>query len=362
MILHGQVVEQSVDHEDRATFVKEYVLASGSMPIAMVRKRLARAPTPPGGDLDAAAAPTRAPVLLLHGYAQNRYAFHLPSRSLANHLARAGFDVFNADLRGRGRSAHLGASRPGDVRDFVTEDVPAALDSIARLSGPRPVFLVGHSLGGVVSYCVACDRPQRVAGVVSFGSPYHFTLGSRWLGVLARAFMALDRRFGLPNLPVPAHAYGSFVRTARALVESPVHPLPLRGFHRGSMEPDVLDEHMRLAMDRGSISTMRGMFEWAGEIRARRHEGDRGLFGYAARFEALDVPLLVIAGEHDDLAPPESVRPAFERSRSSDKTYRAFPFGHVDMLVGRDAPRLTWPLVTSWLLQRSAPGSAHAAA
>ena len=40
----------------------------------------------------------------------------------------------------------------------------------------------------------------------------------------------------------------------------------------------------------------------------------------------MDVPLLVVAGANDDLAPPASVRPAYARS-SRDKTYRAVPLG-----------------------------------
>jgi polyhydroxyalkanoate synthase len=48
------------------------------------------------------------------------------------------------------------------------------------------------------------------------------------------------------------------------------------------------------------------------------------------------------------------VRPGFTRSRSQDKTYRVLPLGHIDLLVGRDAPLMTWSLVTKWLTKRAA--------
>jgi pimeloyl-ACP methyl ester carboxylesterase len=355
MILHSLIVEQAIDLDDRAHFVKELVLARGPMPIAMVRKRAALLPkagSSERADPTTLAAPTRGTLLLIHGYGQNRYAFHLPSRSMVNYLARAGYDVFNVDLRGRGRSSALGAKRPRSVLDFIREDVPSALDEIAKLSGDRPVYLIGHSLGGVVSYCVAVEHRSRVAGVVSLGSPYHFTVGSRWLAGVTTAFMMLDKRMALPNLPVPTRAYGRFVRMARWAVESPLWPIPFRGFQRHSIEPEVLEQHMSLAMDRGSIATMRAMFGWAQEVRARA-DADDGLFGYAKAFEALDVPLLVVAGQHDDLAPPASVKPAFSRSHARDKTYRELPFGHVDMLIGREASQLTWALLESWLNKRT---------
>src|SRR5262245_60927463 len=137
MILHQTYVEQTVDRDERDRFVKELVIvryrdhAGTEVPLAMVRKRHAPGRGGPGG--------TIAPVLLVHGYGQNRYAWHLPARSFSNYLARAGFDVFNLDLRGHGRSRHLGARLPAHVTEFVREDVPAAVEEIHRLSGGRPV-------------------------------------------------------------------------------------------------------------------------------------------------------------------------------------------------------------------------------
>ena len=360
MILNSQVVEQSVDHEDRAFFVKQLLVARGTSPVALVRKRLAR--PRPHMSLeslipDDVACPTRATVLMIHGYGQNRYAFHLPARSLVNHLARCGFDVYNIDLRGRGRSSLLGAKRPHSILDFVHSDVPTALDEIQAVSGRQPVYLVGHSLGGIVSYCVAVDEPQRVAGVISIGSPYHFTRGSRWLARAGDAFLAVDRVLHIPNMAVPASKVGRVVNVARRVWDSPLHPLPFRGFHHNTMEPEVLRQHMALAMDTGSISTIRAMFTWAAEARERANDNADGMFGYAGRFENLELPLLVISGKYDDLAPPASVKPAFEYSNSTDKTYREFPFGHIDLLVGKEAPRLTWPLVEAWLGRRADKGA-----
>jgi poly(3-hydroxyalkanoate) synthetase len=94
---------------------------------------------------------------------------------------------------------------------------------------------------------------------------------------------------------------------------------------------------------------MLDLFDWA----AQRRFGGRE-FDFVEQFEQMDLPLLVIAGANDDLAPPQSVRPAFLRSRARDKTYRALPLGHIDLLVGRDAPSTTWSLVTQWLNKRVA--------
>src|SRR5688572_19802435 len=252
MILHQSHVEQTVDRDERDRFIKELVVvrvrstaheiapasrgiegarAPGvedsvadrepvvhDVPLAMIRKRSARLRS------------TVASVLLIHGYGQNRYIWHLPSRSFSNYLARAGFDVFNLDLRGHGRSRHLGARRPGHVTDFVREDVPAAIEEIRRISGPRPVYLIGHSLGGRVGYATAPTMGDAVGGIVTLGSPYLFTHGSRSLALLGRLMLTVDRRVALGQGALPLSAWGEPFRFVRAFVESPIFPLPIRGF------------------------------------------------------------------------------------------------------------------------------------
>ena len=337
VILHGRTIEQTIDRKERGAFFKELVVTEGKVPLAMVRKRKL------GGN------GTRAPVLLVHGFGQNRYAWHLPSRSLANALAVAGYDVFNVDLRGHGRSRHLGARRPRSVDDYVREDLPTAVEEVQSLSGKRPVWLVGHSLGGLVSYAAAPELAGAVAGIISIGSPYHFARGSLSLSAVAMMVQAMARtHLPIVNAQVPVRTIGAAIRKLRRFAETPLYPIP-RGWHAGALEPHVLDEHLRLAFDAAGLGELVEMFRWAAE---RRFGGEEST--YVERFEKLDLPLLVIAGANDDLAPPASVRPGFERSHARDKTYQALPLGHIDLLVGRDAPLMTWPLVTKWLDKRVA--------
>jgi pimeloyl-ACP methyl ester carboxylesterase len=362
MILHSSTVEQTIDRDERALFHKELVIVRAAsepdpsarpkpprpgsvlpdegVPLAMIRKRVPRQ------------ARTIASVVLVHGYGQNRYAWHLPSRSLFNYLAKAGFDVFNLELRGHGRSRHLGAHPPRHVSTYVEHDLPAAIEEVQRLSGDRPVFLVGHSLGGLVSYATAAKLGRKIAGVATLGSPYQFTKGSLALRAVGSLMLAVDQRVHLGHGALDLKPLSETMRLLRGFIESPIFPLPIRGFAPKSLEPTVLGQHMALAMDVGSVAVMRNMFLSAAEARRGGHcLGE--LTGYADEFESLDLPLLVVAGTLDDLAPPASVEPAYLRSHSSDKTYRAFPRGHMDLLVGKDCPQTIWPLLLSWLLRRA---------
>jgi alpha-beta hydrolase superfamily lysophospholipase len=79
-------------------------------------------------------------------------------------LAAAGFTVYALDLRGRGRS---------DGERFYVEDVAdyvADVATVIRLAKQRdpgvPLFLLGHSAGGVVSSVYTLENQAELAGFI----------------------------------------------------------------------------------------------------------------------------------------------------------------------------------------------------
>jgi alpha-beta hydrolase superfamily lysophospholipase len=102
----------------------------------------------------------RAIVALVHGIAEHsgRYAF-LAERANQNELG-----VVSVDLRGHGRS-------PGE-RSYVERfddyllDVDALLAKARELAAGRPVFLMGHSMGGAIALRWVAQRRQPVAGLI----------------------------------------------------------------------------------------------------------------------------------------------------------------------------------------------------
>jgi pimeloyl-ACP methyl ester carboxylesterase len=341
MILQTETVDQAIEGSQRGRFIKDMIAAREARhPIAMVRKRregLER---------------TRGAVLLVHGFGQNRYTWHSSKRSLVNYLAMEGWDVFNVDLRGRGRSKQYGARDDTILDDYIREDVPACIRSVLRLSGHDRVFLLGHSMGGLISYSVAGSVARdEVAGVITIGSPYRFGRGSWFLTLAAPMFYAA-RLTGLfdMNPPLPIRFIGEQLRTHRWLWDNRIIPLPLRPWAPGTMEPEILDENLGAAFEHTRMAIALGIVRIGRESSLVSHDG---LLDYGTAFELTDKPLLVIAGQFDSLAPPESVYPVIERSRSRDKTYREFPLGHIDMVLGRDAPTSVWPLLKTWLNARA---------
>jgi alpha-beta hydrolase superfamily lysophospholipase len=110
------------------------------------------------------ADPAVASVVLLHGFGEHtghyhRLAFDLNARSL---------DVWGLDHLGHGLSAGERGVFPS--MDALCENAARLLDVVEAQHPDRPVFVVGHSLGGVTAALLAV-RGRRLDGLVLTGTP-----------------------------------------------------------------------------------------------------------------------------------------------------------------------------------------------
>lgn len=338
MILRSDCVEQAIDHEQRARFARDIIMTAGQ-PLAMVRKRAENI------------TETKGAVVLLHGFAQNRYTWHTSKRSFSSYLASEGFDVFTAELRGHGRSRHFSEVRPALLDEHVREDLPAFVREASQLSGFERVFLVGHSMGGLLSYAAGATTVRdRLAGIVSLGSPYRFGSGNTALVGLGKLIEGLHFTGLFDSNPLlPLRTLGRALRYPRPILDSTYWPRFVRAWRPKGMEPDVLDEFLARSFEATSARVTLDL-AMGGE---RDSVGGGGRVDYGVAFRALDTPLLVIAGTEDALAPVPAVRRGYQESGSHDKTFRVFPLGHIDLVLGREAPTTTWPLIRDWLLRHA---------
>jgi pimeloyl-ACP methyl ester carboxylesterase len=100
-------------------------------------------------------------VVLSHGMGDHRQAY----RFLAPRLARAGYRVVSADLRGHGESSMNWKSVTGSDDAITQTDVAGDLLALIRGLG-GPAIIVGHSLSGGAATIAAATDPDLVAGIV----------------------------------------------------------------------------------------------------------------------------------------------------------------------------------------------------
>jgi acylglycerol lipase len=104
-------------------------------------------------------------VLIVHGIAEHsgRYE-HVKDKLLENR-----YRVYRFDHRGHGRSG----GRRGDVRvfnDFI-KDVDCLVDIIKRENSELPLYILGHSMGGLITACYGIRHGHRIDGEIISGAP-----------------------------------------------------------------------------------------------------------------------------------------------------------------------------------------------
>jgi alpha-beta hydrolase superfamily lysophospholipase len=109
------------------------------------------------------ADPPRATLAVVHGFGEHsgRYT------NVVDWFVPKNFAVYALDLRGHGRS--LGQRGYIDSFGQFRDDVQAFLELVRSEVPQLPVFLVGHSLGGLIVLNYVLHQPVGLSGVVASG-------------------------------------------------------------------------------------------------------------------------------------------------------------------------------------------------
>lgn len=104
-----------------------------------------------------------APILMVHGVAQDGRSFYNgQGEGLAAFLVREGFDVYVADLRGRGKGWPRISSRSEfGLHHWITQDIPACVQALIKKRGDIPQIWIGHGWGGVALTAAYCRFGQQ---------------------------------------------------------------------------------------------------------------------------------------------------------------------------------------------------------
>ena len=137
----------------------------------------------------------KAVLLIVHGLAEHsgRYI------NIVNHFVPLGYAVYGMD--------HLGHGKSDGTRVYVkrfedyTNMLKIYFDRIRRWQPGKPIFLVGHSMGGLISAVFLLDHQAELTGAVLSGAAVKVSDNiTPAILVVGKILSALMPRFGLIGL------------------------------------------------------------------------------------------------------------------------------------------------------------------
>jgi alpha-beta hydrolase superfamily lysophospholipase len=232
------------------------------------------------------AGPARGIVVMCHGVNAHGGQYAWAARQFADR----GFVVHALDLRGRGNS---------DGERFLVRHIDeyvgdlAAVIRTAKLRNPGlPVYLLGHSAGGVVSCIYAVDHQVELAGLICESFAF--------------------------QVPAPKIVLWIVRAISRLAPRLPVLRLKNEDFSR---DPQVV---ARLNADPLIANEVQPALTVAALLRA----GDR----LRREFFRITLPVLILHGAADKVTRPSGSRMFHEMAGSRDKTLKIYE-GHVHDLL-----------------------------
>ena len=225
----------------------------------------------------------RAVVCIVHGIGEHsgRYG------NVVDVLVPAGFAVYGMDNRGHGKSQGTRGGLP--TWRALHEDVRGFLSHAQAQHPGLPLFLMGHSLGGLIVLGYALRNPEGLQGVVASAPALQSKGISPFLMALARVLSRLT-----PNITMKTGLDASGISRDQAVVQAYLN------------DPLVHD----LATPRMATESEQEM-AWVNERAGEWH-----------------LPLLMLHGEADRLVPVEGTREFFAQVPVEDKTLHVYPNGY----------------------------------
>jgi polyhydroxyalkanoate synthase len=290
-----------------------------------------------------------APVLLVPPLAAPPSCFDLRRGcSLVEHLAAGGHRVYAVDYGAIGFG-----DRDLGLEHWICGVLPPAIRAASEDAGEE-VAVVGWCLGGIMALLSVADDPALPVDA---------------LGLIASPFDFTRVRLMAPIRPVANLTGGAVGTFFYRLMGGVPTPLVRTGFQLSSIDkyltkPWAIATHIS---DRDFLAQMEAvdhftanMLAYPGRTFGQLYhrffrvndlaDGHLALSDHEIDVADVEVPVLVVAGESDTLAPRQAVHHLAELlPNAPDVELRTAPGGHLGVLAGRSARKTTWRYLDEFL-------------
>jgi acylglycerol lipase len=250
-------------------------------------------------------APARAVIVLCHGVNSHggQYVW------AAQQFVAAGLAVFALDLRGRGRS---------DGERFYVEDIADYVSDVAHtvaLAKSRhaglPVYLLGHSAGGVTSATYVLDHQAELAGFICESFAF--------------------------QVPAPGFALAAIKGLSHLAPRLPVLKLKNEDFSRDPKAVEAMNSDPLIAHEVQPAITVAAL------VRADERLHDE--------FPSITLPLLIMHGTADKATVCRGSQFFYDTAGSKDKTLKLYE-GHYHDLLNDLGKEEAMADIQRWIAER----------
>jgi acylglycerol lipase len=225
------------------------------------------------------------------------------------HLAAAGLAVYALDHRGRGKS---------DGERFYVDRVEDYVDDLATMIGLAksenpglPVFLLGHSAGGVIACVYTLDHQTEIDGLICESFAY--------------------------ELPVPDLVLAFLKGLSHLTPHTRVFTLKNEDFSRDPQVVASMNSDPLIEDESQPTQTAAAMIR--ADERLRRE------------FPQIKLPVLILHGTDDKATKPSGSQHFFEQTGSADKTLKLYEGHYHDLLNDLDK-EIVMADIKSWIAER----------
>lgn len=228
---------------------------------------------------------------------------------VAETLAAVGHATYAVDLRGRGRSDGERFYVDRFV-DYVS-DIAALMDVVKSRDAGLPVFLLGHSAGGVLACLYTLEHPSALAGLICESFAFQTPAPDFALAVLK----------GLSHVAPHAH----------------VLRLKNEDFSRDPQIVAVMNNDPLIAHETQPTKTVAEL------VRSDERLNEE--------FGRITLPLLILHGTEDKAAKSSGSQLFYDRAGSTDKTLKLYD-GHFHDLLNDLGKETVMTDITTWIEAR----------
>jgi polyhydroxyalkanoate synthase len=292
------------------------------------------------------------PLLLVFALMNRPYILDLrPGHSFVEYMVNQGYDLYLLDW---------GIPGPEDKHlkfdDYTLDYMPRAIRKMKAISGAEEFSLLGWCIGAILATVYSALRADDgLRNLILLTAPLDFSnkqaiTFAKWVD--ERYFDVEKVLAAMGNMPGEMIDYG-----ARALKPVDNYVLNYLKLWDNLENPQVVEAWKAMnTWVTDNVPLTGGAFR---QLIVDLYRNDRLMRGeWIIRGERVDLNrlranLLTVIAEGDHITPPCQSEAVMTRVGSKDKEVFRVPGGHIGIMAGSAAHKVTWPHLEHWLASRS---------